>query len=233
MDAIVAYAATQAKPPDFLATAELPGTILHARFHGYADASVTQHIPADKLPRSMATITINKEGAGTLHYISAYRYGVRGEQPGVYAGIRLERVLRSSADLHELARFGLALPAAPLTLYVGRVFEIEDRITSDHPIDNVVITDPLPAGFEAVDAAFRTTARVLEPRNDNWEINYQQISRDHVTAFSHHLDAGVYSVHYLVRSVTQGTYAWPPAEVHPEYAPEDFGRTASTRLVIQ
>lgn len=233
MDAVVAYAATQAKPPDFLATAELPGTVLHARFHGYGNASITQHIPAEKLPRSNATITLSKEGSGMLHYVVAYRYGMRGEQPGVYAGIRLERVLRSAADLHELARFGLALPAAPLTLDAARVFELEDRITTDHPIDNVVITDPLPAGFEAVDATFQTTTHALEPSSDNWEVDYQQISRDHVTAFAHHLDAGIYSVHYLVRSVTPGTYAWPPAEVHPQYAPEDFGRTATTRLVIQ
>ncbi|NEO60855.1 MAG: hypothetical protein F6J98_10580, partial [Moorea sp. SIO4G2] len=39
-------------------------------------------------------------------------------------------------------------------------------------------------------------------------------------------------LHYLVRSVTPGTYLWPPAQAHINYAPEEFGRSASSTLVI-
>jgi uncharacterized protein YfaS (alpha-2-macroglobulin family) len=53
-----------------------------------------------------------------------------------------------------------------------------------------------------------------------------------VLAFAQHLPAGVYAVHYLVRSVTPGSFAWPGASVQLQYAPEEFGRTASTRLTI-
>jgi uncharacterized protein YfaS (alpha-2-macroglobulin family) len=185
-----------------------------------------------KVPRGNSKITVSKTGAGALHYVVAYRYGLLGEQPGVYAGIRLERVLRAVADKKELARFGLAALAEQLSLAAGRVFEIEDRITTDHPIDQVILNDPLPAGLEAVDAAFLTSTRAFEPGIDNRQIDYRQIYRDRVIAFARHLEAGVYAEHYLVRSVTPGTFAWPGAQVYPEYAPEDFGRTAAGKVVI-
>jgi hypothetical protein len=233
MDAAVAYAALQGAPPDLSASAQVLGENVQAHFHGYENAIVERHIPMGKLPRGNAVITVSKTGTGALHYIVAYRYGVPDEQPGVYAGIRLERVLRSAGDEKELARFGLVLPSGSLTLDTGRVFEIEDRITTDHPIDQVVVNDPLPAGFEAVDTAFQTSTRAFEPGIDNWQIDYRQIYRDRVVAFARHLEAGVYAMHYLVRSVTPGRFAWPGASVHPEYAPEDFGRTAAGKLILR
>ncbi|WP_369010516.1 hypothetical protein [Nostoc favosum] len=38
-------------------------------------------------------------------------------------------------------------------------------------------------------------------------------------------------MHYLVRSVTPGTFSWPGAEVRLQYAPEEFGRTAESTLI--
>ena len=65
-----------------------------------------------------------------------------------------------------------------------------------------MITDPLPAGFEALDTSFQTTASYYQPLTQAWEIDYQQVYQDRVTAYAQHLDPGVYMLHYLVRSVT-------------------------------
>jgi len=46
------------------------------------------------------------------------------------------------------------------------------------------------------------------------------------------LEPGVYSLHYLVRSVTPGKFLWPGAQVHLQYAPEEFGRSADSTLVL-
>ncbi len=46
------------------------------------------------------------------------------------------------------------------------------------------------------------------------------------------LASGIYSMHYLVRSVTPGTYDWPGSQAFLEYAPEEFGRSASARAEI-
>jgi uncharacterized protein YfaS (alpha-2-macroglobulin family) len=54
-----------------------------------------------------------------------------------------------------------------------------------------------------------------------------------VVADGDHLEAGVYKLHYLVRSVTPGMFQWPGAEAHLQYAPEEFGRTVSTVLKVE
>jgi uncharacterized protein YfaS (alpha-2-macroglobulin family) len=159
---------------------------------------------------------------------------VPDESPGAYAGLRIDRILRPAASAAPLASFGLAAPAAPATVVAGRVFDVEDRIISDHPVEDVVITDPLPAGFEAIDQSFRTSAPLGPSADlgDDWTLDYQSIYRDRVLSFARHLDPGSYAIHYLVRSVTPGTFAWPGASVALQYAPEEFGRTAATQLVI-
>jgi uncharacterized protein YfaS (alpha-2-macroglobulin family) len=233
MDALVAYAALQSVPPAFNATAQMPGQIAHARFHGYENETLSVHIPLAKLPRGNSAVIVSKTGAGALHYVVAYRHGVLGELPGVYGGIRLERIVRSAGDEKELARFGLSAPAGPLKLDANRVFEIEDRITTDHPIDQLVLNDPLPAGFEAANGASGNLTRAFDPGVDQGHIDYRRMYRDRVIAFARHLDAGVYAVRYLVRSATSGTFAWPGAQAHPENSPEDFGRSAAGMLVIR
>ena len=51
-------------------------------------------------------------------------------------------------------------------------------------------------------------------------------------AYSDFYNPGVYTLHYLVRSVTPGTFLYPGAEVHLQYAPEEFGRSADSTLQI-
>jgi len=233
MDAMVAYAALQPVPPTFSANAQVPGRVVHAGFHGYENVILSVHIPLAKLPRGNWAVTMSKTGAGALHYVVAYRHGVLGELPGTYGGIRLERIVRSAGDEKELARFGLAQPAGSLTLDAGRVFEIEDRITTDHPIDQLVLNDPLPAGFEAANASGEIPMSAFEPGVDLGHIDYRRMYRDRVIAYAAHLEAGTYAVRYLVRSVTPGTFAWPGAQVHPEHASEDFGRSAAGKVVIK
>lgn len=234
MDALVAYAALAPVPPAFNATAQMPGQVVHARFHGYENEIFSVHIPSAKLPRGNSSVTVSKTGApGALHYVVAYRHGVLGALPGAYEGIRLERILRSEGDEKELARFGLAAPVGSLALDAGRVFEIEDRITTDHPIDQVVLNDPLPAGFEAANEVSPSSMRAFEPGVDQGHIDYRRMYRDRVIAFARHLEAGVYVVRYLVRSATPGTFAWPGVQAHPEDSPEDFGRSGAGTLIIR
>ncbi|MEH2172477.1 MAG: hypothetical protein V7K45_06305 [Nostoc sp.] len=47
-------------------------------------------------------------------------------------------------------------------------------------------------------------------------------------AYADHFKPGVYTLYYLVRSVTPSKFSWPGAQVHLQYAPEEFGRTAKS-----
>lgn len=232
LDALTAYASLDRVPPSFTARIALAGKERTAAFRGFEQSPVQLAFPASSLPPGRGTIELSKDGTGTLHYSVAYRYALAGPQAGRYQGIRIDRIIRRANEAQVALTLGLAAPAATPALPSGAVFDIEDRIVTDHPIDHVVLEDPLAAGLEAIDTAFRTSATAFEPQLDNWEIGYQQIYRDRVVAFAPHLEAGVYGVHYLVRAQTEGTFAWPGAEVHLQYAPEEFGRTAATLLTI-
>jgi uncharacterized protein YfaS (alpha-2-macroglobulin family) len=233
LDAVVAYASLDKTPPNFTLSAQVGSAAPRQfAFNGYKVTSADVAIPARDLPRGRSAVALRKSGNGTLHYVVAYRYRVASDTPGKYQGLRIDRIVRPANSNAVLATFGLA-KASPLTVTSAQVFEIEDRIVSDHPADRVAIVDPLPAGLEAVDSTFQTSSQAHQARTDNWQIDYQTIYHDRVEAFARHLDAGVYAMHYIVRSVTPGTYAWPAADAHLQFAPEEFGRTAFGTLTVR
>jgi uncharacterized protein YfaS (alpha-2-macroglobulin family) len=235
MNGLVLYAASNAQPPDFVVTETLPAqpprTPSHA-FRGYGVTTATDTVPMDALARGADHVVLRKDGRGTLHYVVALRYRVPDASPGVYSGLRIDRIVRPAGDPAAIATFGLATPSGAATVGSARVFDVEDRVVVDHPVENVLVTDPLPAGFEAVDQSFRTSAPALGESNDDLTLDYQSIYKNHVISFVSHLDPGSYAIHYLVRSVTPGTFAWPGATAALQYEPEQFGRTAASQLVI-
>jgi hypothetical protein len=235
MNALTLYAAQNATPPHFIATLSLPATppkTTKTAFAGYTHTLTTANLPIDEIARGPSNVALMMSGTGTLHYAVALSYRAPDAGPGAYQGLRIDRIVRPAGGKTMLASFGLAPPAAPTTVVAGRVFDVEDRIVTDHPIDNVLVTDPLPAGFEAVDQSFRTASPADLEGADTWNVDYQSIYKNRVISFTSHLEAGSYAIHYLVRSVTPGTYAWPGANAQLQYAPEEFGRSAASQLIV-
>lgn len=234
LTALVEYSQLQPTPPNFIATAELAGKKLgENRFDGYQNPSLQMNVPMSNLPRGRHDLLLKKAGKGTLHYLVAYNYRLQGNQPGRFNGLRVSREVRSVNQEKVLQKLGLYAFDKPLTLESGQVFDIGLEIIADHPVEHIVIKDPLPAGFEAVDASFQTATAALQAKADSWELGFKTIHRDRIIAYADHLEPGVYSLHYLVRSVTPGTYLWPGAEVHLQYAPEEFGRSAESTLILE
>lgn len=231
--ALVAYAQLLPAPPNFGVTVSLAGKSLAShQFQGYQTPSLEVSVPQAELPQGQSDLVIEKSGEGLLHYLMAYRYRPQGNPSARLEGLRITRTVRPANRPDSLYRLGLTPLEEPLTLAVGQVFDIGLEIITDHPVNHVVITDPLPAGLEAVDSVFQTSTTYFQPQQDSWEIGYQTLGRDRILAYGEHLEAGVYHLHYLVRSVTPGRFLWPGAEVQLEYAPEEFGRAISTTLEI-
>lgn len=170
---------------------------------------------------------------GQVHYTVLYTYGVPTNAPGTLSAFRVTREIRNVGDQTPLATMDLAPVNAPVELAAGRVFDIGIRVIADHPVDDLVIEDPLPAGFEAVDTSFATASQSVIPQSDSWEIDTRQIYADRVMAFASHLGPGIYEMHYLVRSVTPGEYRWPGARAYLHAAPEQFGRSATAILKLK
>ncbi|WP_041555107.1 alpha-2-macroglobulin family protein [Nostoc sp. PCC 7524] len=234
LTALVAYSQLQPTPPNFLATVQLAGKKLgENRFNGYQNPSLQLNVPMDKLPRGRHDLTLQKSGNGKLHYLVAYSYRLPGNQPGRFNGLRVTKAISKVGESKPLQKTGIYAFDKPLNVESGQVFDIGLEIIADHPVDHIVIKDPLPAGLEAVDQSFQTATAALQAQADSWQIGYRNIYRDRIIAYANHLEPGVYSLHYLVRSVTPGTFLWPGAEVHLQYAPEEFGRSASSTLQIE
>jgi alpha-2-macroglobulin len=230
--ALAAYAAAEPLTAG-RATATIGGaTIGTARFG--PTASSQSFIVAASLLRGDA---LRLRSQGTTHYIVLYTYPVPPNAPGELAAFRVIRTLSdpslATAAVANPPLTTMDLPTAlPVSVAAGRVFDVGIRAIVDHPVDRLVIEDPLPAGFEAVDTSFRTALQAIVPQSNSWQIDTSRIYRDRVVAYASHLDPGVYDLHYLVRSVTPGTFAWPGAHVYLEDAPEQFGRSAATTLTV-
>ncbi|BAB76799.1 alpha-2-macroglobulin family protein [Anabaena sp. FACHB-709] len=234
LTALVEYGQLQPTPPNFVATVQLAGRKLgENRFTGYKNPSLQLSVPMNQLPRGRHDLTLQKSGNGTLHYLVAYNYRLQGNQPGRFNGLRITREISQVNAKRILRKTGIYALDQPLTLALGQVFDIGLEIIVDRPVDHLVIKDPLPAGLEAVDASFQTTTAALQAKADSWELGFRNIYSDRIIAYADHLEPGVYSLHYLVRSVTPGTFSWPGAEVHLQYAPEEFGRTAEMKLIVE
>jgi hypothetical protein len=158
---------------------------------------------------------------------------VKGAEKGSVNGFRLERKVTEANQHAVLAHVQLSPPASPAVFGVAKVYDVELHVIVDHPVDRAIVTDPLPAGLEAVNESFATTTRHYQISGWNWGFNYQTIYRDRVVLYADQLWPGSYYAHYLVRSVTPGLYLWPGASAYLLYAPEEFGRTASSTLVIK
>ncbi|MFY9631859.1 MAG: Ig-like domain-containing protein [Candidatus Cybelea sp.] len=232
-----AYAATERLTPG-TATATVNGhEIAQARF-GTTASSQTFTVEASSLKAASAIVVTSSLG-GRTHYTLLYMYPVAPDAPGELAAFRVVRTINDPAAAGAastalpLGVMDLTAPAQPLHVAAGRVFDIGVRTIVDHPVDRILIDDPLPAGFEAVDTSFRTTLQAIVPQSDSWQIDATQIYSDRVVAYAQHLDPGVYDIHYLVRSVTPGTFAWPGARAYLQNAPEQFGRSASSALEVK
>lgn len=233
LTALVEYSQLQPTPPNFATTVQLAGKNLgSAKFEGYRNPNWETKVPMAQLPRGQHDLNLKKSGQGTLHYLVAYRYRQQGNQPGRFNGLRVSREIRPANEEKVLRKIGLYASDEALAVKAGQVFDIGLEIISDHPVDHLIIKDPLPAGFEAVDTSFQTATPYFQAQQDSWQIGYQTIHRDRIVAYADHLEPGVYNLHYLVRSVTPGTFLWPGAEVRLQYVPEEFGRSASSSLMV-
>jgi uncharacterized protein YfaS (alpha-2-macroglobulin family) len=221
-------------PVNFTATAILASkTLARATFVGPKTRVFTKDVPMAQLPHGTSSLALSRSGSGTLHYAVTYTYRILGPQRGVLAGLRVTREIRTPNADPVLASMGLAYPSSPTTLPPAHVYDVGLQIITDHPVDRVIIEDPLPAGMEAVDTSFATTSTATAARGDRWRIGYQEIHHDRIEAFADRLGPGIYELHYLVRTVTPGTFAWPGARARLADRPEEFGRSAATTLIVR
>lgn len=215
-------------------------------FDGPSTSARLVRLPMAELGQSAAPLVFEKQGTGTLFYEARLRYAPQAlptEPLEVGFGVR--------KGLHAVRPETLAdaLARAPDTSLAQADFAGGDLVLIDLVVAApslrhfVVIEDPLPAGFEAVDASLATTSSSLDiafnPAGpDASATGFQsswyrrELRDDRVLFFADELPAGLYHYRYLARATALGRFVVPPTRVEEMYQPEVFGRTAASHVEI-
>ena len=252
MQALVGYYRKfEPAAPDFRAVVRLGGQeLVREEFRGRSSDSATTSIPMAQVlasgpAGSSRPLTFTREGTGTLYYTTRLRYAADTLfQEGLDAGFRIER--RYEPFVESGTRPAAASYQAGDLVRVTLTF----RLTKERRF--VAVTDPLPAGFEAVESWFASTASDLRAHQDQQSNEYSgeddaawaswwraggfdHVERhdDRVQLFATRLSEGVHTFSYIARATTAGTFRTAPARAEEMYTPEVFGRTATTTIEVK
>jgi uncharacterized protein YfaS (alpha-2-macroglobulin family) len=248
MEALVAYYRKyESAPPDFRAIVKL-GTedIAREAFTGRSTNSRVRELPMTTVLAQGAVgttrpLTFAREGTGTLFYTARLRYAADELfHDGLDNGIQISR---SYAPYVEDG----TKPAAA-SYKAGDLVRVTLSFNLTKERRFVAVADPLPAGFEAVESWFATTAATLARAQDdqgdrgseNWFSWWQRGGFDHVERydnrvqlFATRLSEGRHEFSYIVRATTAGTFRTAPARAEEMYSPEVFGRTSTTVIEVR
>lgn len=239
------YRAFERETPDMTATAAVGTTRLGAAtFRGRSVVSQRLHVAMPELLRAIAAgpspaLTLSREGTGRLYASARLTFTPTAPAPARDQGLRVERRYERFVENGD-GQVTTAFAAGDLVRVVLRVTTPQER-------RYVAVVDALPAGFEAVDGYFRTTASdlardasVAGDAGGSWWTRWQRGGFDHVEKhddrvqlFATRLSDGTHEFSYLVRATTAGTFtaAGPMAELM--YAPEVNGRAAPATVVVK
>ncbi|MEZ4314294.1 MAG: MG2 domain-containing protein [Polyangiaceae bacterium] len=240
------------KSPDFIAHIFLGDTELGShRFQGRSlDQASTTVSPADVVAAAGKSLGFRVDGEGRLFYQARLRYSKK-ELPTkpLERGFYVEKTLRPVKPEELKDAVSAALKSGATSFTAGDLVIGEITVVTTSPRNYVVVDDPLPAGFEAIDTRLATTAPSLagaeegdDSPDDEDDIamgrayfsSYyiREVRDDRVLFFIDDMSAGMYRYRYLARATTHGTFVLPPARAEEMYAPEVFGRTAGATITV-
>jgi uncharacterized protein YfaS (alpha-2-macroglobulin family) len=218
-------------------------------FKGREMKVVQQKIPLAALRKlGDQQLVLAKQGKGKLYYRIGMRYApkdlvLQPEEQGfsvsrVYEPIKdpKGKVLKDTVKRRGDGSWEIK---AGSTVRVRVVVVVPDRRYF------VAVMDPLPAGLEAINLKFKTSASSrlsgqLDNRTyDSWSwyslfaFSHREMRDDRVVLFADRLPAGVYEYTYLARATSYGSFVVAPTKAEEMYHPETFGRSGTTWVHIK
>jgi uncharacterized protein YfaS (alpha-2-macroglobulin family) len=137
---------------------------------------------------------------------------------------------------------------------VGDYVQVKLTLIAPSNLNYLVMEDPLPAGFEAVDTTLKTSSAAVNapqfkekqsptaPKSENdWDVFYEpwwnywahsEVRDDRVAVFADYLGRGTYEYTYLMRASVAGEFRVLPTQAYEMYFPEVFGRSAGTLFTV-
>ncbi|MCJ7580311.1 MAG: hypothetical protein MUP98_07235, partial [Candidatus Aminicenantes bacterium] len=192
-----------------------------------AEISLSQFYPGSTIP-----LRISKDGQGTLFYETRMTYTPQKQLSARDEGFTIYKEITSMDGL-------------PLrSVSAGSLVVVSLQIIVPKESLYVVVNDPLPAGFEAVNPTFLTESeeqqRILNQMDSasqgsgRWRgFNHIEMHDDRILLFADSLLPGIHTHRYLARALTPGLFYAPGTKIEEMYSPEVFGRSSETTIEIK
>ncbi|HUF97786.1 MAG TPA: alpha-2-macroglobulin family protein, partial [Ilumatobacter sp.] len=234
--------------PEFIARVWLGDLYVSEHgFSGYSTDRAHTLLPMSDLITNTAAaggtsnITVQNDGVGRLYYRLGLRYApddltldARDE------GFVVERLYEGVDDPDDVTHNA----DGTWNIRAGAKVRVTLTMVADAQRTHVALVDALPAGLEPLNPALEVAQTIPPEENEqdgdvpyrrgwgwNW-FDHQNLRDDRVEAFATYLPGGTYEYSYIARATTPGTFVVPPARAEEIYAPETFGRSASTTVVV-
>lgn len=236
VDAFRAFAAAyETETPAFTAEVTVAGQrLLREGFRGRSLSVAEAQRSLSGLARGAETpVTVRTDGTGRAYYLLVLDTYSAAPVPARSQGLQVARAIQPLDDRGQPLGGTLGSNA---TLRAGQLVRVTLRLTSPTVRSYVVVDDALPAGLEALNAAFDTAPDAAQDQTgaDRWwgSFNHTEIRDDRVLLFADRLLAGAHTYTYLARATTPGVFVHPPVQAEAMYSPEVMGRTATGRLTV-
>ncbi len=229
----------EAVEPDFVARVWLGDQyVAEHDFTGRSIDRASTLVPMDDLIEAGDTdLTVQSDGEGRLYYRLGLRYAPTDlNLDPLDRGFVVQRSYEAVDDPSDV----WVDSEGAVHVVAGAEVRVKLTMVNDSRRTNMVLLDPLPAGFEALNPALAVTGEIEAPRTDaadywwwwTW-YEHQNLRDDRTEAFSSYLWAGTHEYSYVARATTPGTFVVPPAKAEEIYAPEVFGRSGSDTVIIE
>lgn len=231
--------------PDFVARLWLGEKFAgEGTFKGRTTDRIATKIPMATLTErpGMQPLTIGKDGPGRLYYRIGLRYAPKSlALPAADYGFSVSRTYEAIDNPTDVRRD----PDGTWVVKAGAKVRVKLSMVATTRRYHVALTDPMPAGFEALNPELRgTETPPPTPMNggafNRWRYwswwswyEHQNLRDERAEAFCSYLWEGAYEYSYICRATTPGSFIAPPAKAEEMYAPETFGRSASDRVRVE
>jgi len=187
-------------------------------------------------------LIIQKEGKGRLYYRIGLNYAPLSlELKAVNYGFKVERKYDYVDEPGHVTKDKDGIWHFKLSHKV----KITLTMTTNTRRYHVALCDYMPAGIEALNPALKGTISGApqssvsrNPYRYRWYDRFhwpehQNLRDERAEAFRSLLWEGVYEWSYMARATTLGKFVVPPAYAEEMYSPENFGRCATERVIVE
>jgi uncharacterized protein YfaS (alpha-2-macroglobulin family) len=164
-------------------------------------------------------VAITPTGEVTYNVDLRYRKKPAALQPEATGGLALTREYLDEAGKPKT------------TFTVGDIVVVRVTTSMSSSYADVMLSDPIPAGFEALNARLVTVGAATK-QSEDWG-TYREMKDDRVNFTSEWWWRGRDTYEYSMRATTAGKFARPPTSFEQMYEPENHATTAFETIEVK